>query len=154
MWSSSMQGGKFQVNREAVNLILFGDLTGIKDNSLNLVLTGETCSGCHRLTPFTECPLLWSVPRFIPARLPLAVTLTGLSLSLVVESANCCDCFGLWQDWQERCHRESLCGLQQHRSGAAALVRHVGQPSAAHCTVAHLTARGGGRCHAGSQEVN
>lgn len=153
MMISLMQGGKFQANREDMNLILFGRLTRSKDKSLNLLLAAGTCCGCHTLTPpwSLHCRCLSqdsSLPTF-----PL-LSRSLVFLYLVVESANSCDCFGLWQDWQERCHRESLCGLQQHRSGAAALVRHVGQPPAAHCTVAHLTARGGGRCHAGSQEVN
>lgn len=96
---------------------------------------------------------LWQgLPIFLAVQ--FAFLIPDLSLSHpVLESASCCDCFGLWQDWQERCHWQSLCGLQQHRGGAATLVRHVGQPEATHCTVAHLTAGGGGRRHACSQEV-
>lgn len=153
IWSSLMQGGKFQINREVVNLILFGRLTGSKDKSSNLFLTGGPALAV------THLPSSWSLHCYCLSQDSSLPTFPLLScwlvlLYLIVESANCCDCFGLWQDWQERCHRQSLCGLQQHRRGAAALVRHVGQPPAAHCTVAHLTARGGGRCYAGSQEVN
>lgn len=150
MWSSVMQGCEFQVNVEVMNLNKFGRLTRSKDEF-------EFAYGWGNLYLPTSHP--WSLNCLCPCRDSSLPAFPFLSFSLVflcllVESANCCDCFGLWQDWQERCHRESLCGLQQHWSGAAALVRHVGQPQAAHCTVAHLAARGGGRCHAGSQEVN
>lgn len=60
------------------------------------------------------------------------------------ESASGGDGFGLRQDRQERRHRQSLCGLQQHRRGAATLVRHAGQPPATHRPVAHSAGRGGG----------
>lgn len=69
------------------------------------------------------------------------------------ESASGGNCFGLWQDWQERCHRQGVRGLQQHRGGAATLVGHAGQPPAPHRPVAHPASGGGGWCHAGSQEV-
>lgn len=96
MWSSSMKRGKLQVSWEVVNFILFGRLTRSKDKSLNLLLTGGTCSGCHTLTPFMylESPLSLSAPRLIPAHLPLAIMLFhGLSLS------HCRKCKLLWLFW-------------------------------------------------------
>lgn len=64
-----------------------------------------------------------------------------VSLISVTESTSCCNCSGLWQDWQERCHRQSVCGLEQHRHRDPSLVRHAGQSKETHRSVARAQAR-------------
>lgn len=69
MWSSLMQGGKFQVNREAVNLIVFGDLTGIKERQQfefgarwgNLLRLSPTYA-LHRVSVVVVCPKIHPCP--------------------------------------------------------------------------------------------
>lgn len=72
---------------------------------------------------------------------------------LSAESASCYNRSGLWQDRQERCHRQSVCGPEQHGHGAAPLVRHAGQPQETHRPVARAEARGGGGRSAHHQEI-
>lgn len=70
----------------------------------------------------------------------------------VAESSSCYNCSGLWQDWQERCHRQSVCGLKQHGHRAPSLVRHAGQSKETHRSVARAQARRRSGCPAGCSE--
>lgn len=80
------------------------------------------------------------------------VTSIIVSLISITESSSCYNCSGLWQDWQERCHRQSVCGLEQHRHRAPSLVRYAGQPEETHRAVARAEAGRGNWCPAGSSE--